>query len=221
MLLATLALLAQQEVVLYEEDDPDFGRLIPRISLYGRLSFPSGSLSQGDVWYSDNFDDGWGLGVELDLLQGVAPGARIGGYVAASWDSFDGDRFTDDFGTSVDPDQMDIETFLLGVKSIYEPGPGMQVEGRIGAGVAHYEDVDADVTDFGFDLGHIPFFDESWEFCFELGGRFAYGSPAIKFGLGLSFRIQGGPDEADESEFLLDTEELWLFTLDAGVTIKF
>ena len=83
------------------------------------------------------------------------------------------------------------------------------------------EDVDADVVDFGFPLGHIGFFEESWEFAFELGGRFAWGTPTIKFGIGMSFRIQGGPDEADESEFLLDTEELWLFTLDAGVTLSF
>ncbi len=218
---AALVLLLAQEVVVLQEDDPEFGRFVPRISLYGRLSFPSGSLSQGDVWYSDNFDDGWGFGVEVDLLRGVAPGARIGGYFAGSWDSFDGDRFTDPFGTSVDPDHMDIETFLVGVKSVYEPGPGMQLEGRIGVGVAHYEDVEADVVDLGFPLGHIPFFEESWEWAFELGGRFAYGTRALKIGLGMSFRIQGGPDEADESEFLLDTEELWLFTLDAGVTLSF
>ncbi len=220
MLFATL-LLASQEVVVVEGEDPDLGRFIPSVSFLGRLSFPSGSLSDGDIWYSDNFDDGWGFSVEVDLLQVVAPGYRVGGYVSGAWDSFNGDRFTDDFGTSVEPDQLDIETFLVGVKTVIRPGPGLWLEGRLGAGAAHYEAVRADVVDFGFPLGKLDFFDDSWEFSCELGGRFGWGSPTVSFGLGMSFRIQGGPEEADESEFLIDTEDMWLFTLDAGVTVRF
>ena len=71
MVFATLALLAQEVVVV---EDPDQGRFIPSITFTGRLSFPSGSLTDGDIWYSDNFDDGWGFSVEVGLHRGVGPG---------------------------------------------------------------------------------------------------------------------------------------------------
>ena len=218
MIVATLLLL--QEVVLYE-DERDLGRLVPSVAVSGRLSFPGGTLSPGDVRYSDNFDTGVGLGVELDLLRVVAPGYRIGGYLSAAWDSYDGDEFSDVFGTSVEPDSMDIATFLVGVKSVFTPGPDFRMEGRVGFGAAHYGAVDADVVDQGVPLGRIDFFEETWKPVFELGGRFGWGIPAVAFSLGLSFRVQGGPDEADESAFLLDPDALWLFTIDAGLTLRF
>jgi hypothetical protein len=220
MIVATLALLAQQEVVLYE-DERDLGRLVPSVSVFGRVSFPSGTLSPGDVRYSDNFEAGFGLGVELDLLRVVAPGYRIGGYLSAAWDSYDGDEFSDPFGTSVEPDTMDLATFFAGVKTLFWPGPEFRVEGRLGFGAAHYGAVEADVVDQGFPLGKIDFFEETWKPAFELGGRFGWGIPQIAFGLGLSFRVQGGPDEADASDVLLDTGALWLFTIDVGLTLRF
>lgn len=208
------------QVVVYEED-PALGRWAPGVTVSGRMSFLSGKLSKGDVYYTDNFDEGFGLGVELDLLRVVAPGHRLGLYLGATWDRYDGDAFEDDFGTRVDPGDLDLSTYLIGAKSVIEAGPGIALEGRIGAGAARYESVDAFVVDEFVPLGELEFFDASWEPAFELAGRFGWGTPSVSFGLGLGFRIQGGPEEAGASAFLLDPDTIWLFTIDAGLSLRF
>jgi hypothetical protein len=212
-----LALLAQVVVI----EDPYLDRWVPGISAHGRLSFLSGTLSDGDVYYSDNFDEGYGLDVEIELLRGLAPGYQVGGYLSVSWDHFDGDEFSDAFGTSVDPEALDMTTWIGGLKSLIAAAPDLLIEGRIGGGVARYEAVDADVVDLGTPLGTIEFFESSSTPVFELGGRFSYGPPAVSFGLGLFFRIQGGPEEADASAFLIDPDSLWIFGIDAGLSVRF
>lgn len=212
-----LALLAQVVVV----EDPYLDRWVPGISARGRLSFLSGTLSDGDVYYSDNFDEGYGLDVEIELLRGLAPGYRVGGYLSGSWDHFDGDEFSDPFGTSVDPDALDMTTWIAGVKSLIAVAPDAQVEGKIGGGLARYEAVEAVVVDLGTPLGEIDFFESSSTPVFELAGRFSYGPPAVSFGVGLFFRIQGGPEEADASDFLIDPDSLWIFGLDLGLSVRF
>lgn len=217
MILASI--LALQVVVI--EEDPRLGDWVPGATFSGRLSFLSGTLSKGDVEYSDNFDEGYGLGLELELLRVVAPGHRLGVFVSGAWDHYGGDEFQDPFGTSVEPDALDIGTYLIGVKSVIEPDLGLHLEGRLGAGVARYEAVEAEVVDQFFPLGKLDFFEASTEFVFEFAGRFSYGTPSLSVGLGGFFRIQGGPEEADESEFLLDPEEIWVFGLDLGVSVRF
>ena len=217
MILASL--LASQIVVV--EEDPRLGEWVPGVTVSGRLSFLSGSISPGDVDYADNFDEGFGLSVELELLRVVAPGQRLGAYLSGAWDRFDGDEFQDPFGTSVEPDELDLGSSFIGVKSVIEPELGLRLEGRLGLGVARYEAVEADVLDQFIPLGKLDFFDASWEPAFEIAGRFGYGSPSLIVGLGAAFRIQGGPEEADESDFLLDPDEVWVFVLDLGASLRF
>lgn len=217
MAAVALALLAQVVVI----EDPYLDRWVPGLSAHGRLTFLSGTLSDGDVYYSDNFDEGYGLDVEIELLRGVAPGYRVGGYFSVSWDHYDGDEFSDPFGTSVDPDALDMTTWIVGLKTLIAAAPDVQIEGRIGGGLARYEAVDAFVVDLGVPLGVIDFFDSSSTAVFELGGRFSYGPPAVSFGVGFIFRIQGGPEEADASSFLIDPDSLWIFGLDLGLAVRF
>lgn len=211
-------LLAAQVVVI---EDPDLGRWVPSLGIHGRASFPGGSLSDGDVDYADNFNPGLGVDVEVDLLRGISPGQRLGGYVLLAWDGYDGDSFQDDFGTTVSPDTLEIATLLVGLKTVFAPSPELRFDGRLGAGMAWNDDVDADVVDRFIPLGRLPFFDAGWQPAFELAGRAGFGVPSVTFDLGFALRIQGGPDEADESEFLIDAHEIWIFTIDAGVAFHF
>src|SRR3989442_7624984 len=94
------------------------GQMRLSLALFGRISVPGdGNVSDLGLVYSDLFGVGVGGSLEGDLMTAFGGGLEIGGYLSAGYDSFVGTSATDDFGNTIDPDDMRITTVFVGGKA--------------------------------------------------------------------------------------------------------
>jgi len=216
-----LAFLALSQDPFLEDLEREPGTVRVELLATARVTFLSGNLGEGGVDYADNFHPGPGLALEADLLIGMPYGWWLGPYASAGIDRFRGDDFSDVFGTRVDPDDLEIRSLFVGVKSLSLLGPFWLVSGRVGLGAVRYEEVEADVTEAGVLRTDQEFFEPTTRMGFEAVGAFQYGTPRVRWHIGAGLRFQGGPEEGDDVEELLDTESVGIFTLETGVVIRF
>lgn len=220
MMSLLLGLVLSQDPFL-EEIEREPGRVRFSVVATARLSFISGDLGQGGVDYADNFEYGYGAALEADLLFGMPYGWWLGPYVTLAADRYEGDSFGDVFGTRVSPDDLDVRSVFAGVRSDSLLGPYWLVSGRLGVGRVRYDDVEADISEFGVARPGREFLESTSAWGFEAVGNFQYGSPQVRWHIGAAFGFQGGPKEGDDAEDLLDTEEVWVFRLETGLVVRF
>jgi hypothetical protein len=197
-------------------------RLHASFSFYGRVSFPSDTqVTIDDLWYSDFFDPGLGLGAEADLLTYVTPHWGVGGYLSVGWDTFGGQRLHFSNGDEVEPDDMEQTTVILGAKVVQRISPYAIWEGRIGMGMVHYSAVNWSGIDTGVAFSNEQLFASVNRFVFEIGGRVGFGSPHLEGDFGFGVRIMGGAKRGRDVTTFIDPDILTTFMLELGITARF
>lgn len=198
------------------------GHLRASLAIYGRVSFPGDSdVTLDGITYSDFFDPGLGVGIEGDLMPEIGEGLSIGGYASVNWDTFHGVKVFDDFGDSVDPDRMDITTFIVGGKVQGQYGPGFFWEGRLGLGWVHYEKVESTNIFSGVMSTSQEFFAASNRAVFEIAGRAGWGTPRFAVDFGLGYRLMGAPTIGKDAPPSFDPDLLDTLFLEIGFMIRF
>lgn len=213
------ALLSCQE---YQAGEPH-RRIAPEaaFTLDGRVSFPGGGdVTTGGFAYDEFFDVGWGGGLTAELVYEMPYGLGLGGYLSVGFDSFEGDRVTDDFGDVVDPDGMDIFTVFVGGKAVQYLGDVVYWQGRIGFGAVHYSEVEADYVLGGL-MSQGELFDQSTAAAFEVAGGLGFGERRWTAHVDLGFRVHGHPREGDGAPSFVDPEAMATFFIEAGLTVRF
>lgn len=184
----------------------------------GRLSWMAGEV---DPWIPVDYEDlfGTGLGVALEgrLMWELPFEGWAGVCLSLGWDRFDGRRDTDAYGNSLEPDSLDLATFLVGVRGVLPVAPHMYVEAHAGAGGVRYRHVDG-----WFISGGVPervrIFDDTTTGAFELGGRLGFRRRHFVAEVGFGLRFQGTPEDAD---FDFDSSGPLVFLLEGGLGFQF
>jgi hypothetical protein len=217
------------------------------LELSGHYSFPFGYANR-DIIYIDNpaggltlvvdstlqwrevFSSGWGttLTAEINLIQagrGSGSSGRgrskysAGAYLSISQDHFTGNNVSDGHGNKLLVDDMEMNTYMVGLTSFQDMGQGAFVDGRFGLGAVHYSKVDAD---FIFVLNQpfrATFLDDTWNLALEVrgGGGYRFGALGIHLGLGMKMLLP--PNQGPT--LTLDSGILWTFDIDLGIEINF
>ncbi len=220
--------------------EPDFGI---GVGAHGRFGFPFGSADRDiaaiaggggaviaideHLSWGELFHPGWGAEVELDLFAGLSrdsvfgPDAsfRYGAFVSIGLDHFEGDREGDDLGNTVDADDLDTATLLVGGKLVTSVGDGQRVDGRIGLGAVHYAEVDATFAGPGVAPFEAELLEETWTLAFELRGHWGIELGPFSVVLGLGFRTLLPPHDGDGAD--LSAGPLFTLDLDVGAELTF
>jgi outer membrane autotransporter protein len=177
---------------------PTDDRKDPRVSivLHAKASSLSGEVDSGlGVDYDDLFETGFGLELEGAYLFTVGKWS-IGPYLALGWETYDGDRFTDALGDTLETESLDLLSVVAGFEAIVHFAQGLFLNLHIGFGAADYSAVEGTVTISGIPMS-VDVFESTTAFAFALGARFGYQVDRFMFDLGLGVRSQGAPDAAD------------------------
>jgi hypothetical protein len=192
------------------------------LSFFGRVSWPSDTdVTIDHLWYSDFFDVGWGVTVEADLLQFVAPHYGVGGYLSYNWDQFNGNTIVFPNGDTATPDHMTLNSAFLGAKFLQHLNPWVVWEGRMGAGIVHYSRTTWSGVDLGVPFSNEELFKSITRGAFEIGGRIGAGSPTIQADFGFAVRIMGGAARGKDVTSAIDPDILTTFMLELGLSIRF
>jgi hypothetical protein len=189
-------------------------------------AFPFGDL-RGTFGWSDFFKVGVGGSLEFDLLweDPAIPDAWVMGvYGTIGVDSFLGQKATDDRGASIDPENLQVFSLLVGPKVVKHFGGGFFVDGRLGMGMVHYSGVDADVHIFSvFPPSSMDYRGEflasTATFGMELGFRGGLRSGSMSFVVGAACRVLAGAERGDNVQ--LSPNTLLAVGLDLGIELGF
>ncbi len=197
------------------------------------VSHPGGGATvgfSGNLGWSDLFSSGWGTSLVADvtLMQAGRGGGEgrgrgnssMGGYLAFSQDHFYGASATDGHGNSFTTNDLDMNTYLVGMTLYQNLGNGFFTQGRLGLGAVHYSAVDAQYRFIVSPTFDGPFLADTWNFAMELRGGGGYRVGPFGFTLGLGGRMLLPPNEAG-TVASLDSGILWTFDIDVGVEIGF
>lgn len=169
------------------------------------------------VDYEDFFDPGVGLGLEARLLWKSSPEWKLGIYSVLSWDSYDGTPVMDITGDTLEPDTMDVSSWLFGFKAIHSFAESFHVDLHAAIGFVTYSDVDGTFTTGGVAVP-VKVFKQTTTGAFDWGARLGISGPRVFGEIGLSFTIQGAPDDAD---FTFDSTGPLVAVFDLGIGLKF
>ena len=193
----------QQDPEPAQEEVSEESSTYHTVMLYGRVSSLDGELEKESLFfsgldYTDLFGTGTGFMIEGSKLWelGGLDSWYLGGYLSFGFDSYGGKKDTDSVGDSLDPDDLDIVTFLGGIKGTYPFGSGFYGEGHLGIGAATYSAVDGTLTIAGTPFD-VDVFKSSTVFAFDMGLRIGYSNGPFIAELGFGLRIQGKPKTAD------------------------
>ena len=228
------------------QDEFDRGRgrektdLVVNAAIHGRWAIPFGSADRdvfvygGGVFlvdqhlsWSDLFHSGWGFDLELDIMFGDAsgrgrmrtPGFDYGAFLAVMVDEFTGGSVSDSGGNFIHPDNLNMNTFLVGGKVIQSFDQGFFADGRFGLGAVHYSAVNAT---FGGPLlpdFHDELLKDTWTFALDLRGHGGIRLGPVGLTIGMGFRFLVPPSEG--ARVSLDSGPLWVFDIDLGAEIGF
>jgi len=183
----------------------------------------------GTLQWSDCFSSGWGTAItaEFTMVQagrGAGSGRgrsnfTVGGFISFAQATLSGDRASDDAGNSFRPDDLTLNTYIVGATMFQSLGNGVFADGRLGLGAVHYSQVDAT-----YNFKFVPefrstFLEDTWNFAMEVrgGGGYRFGPLAITLGVG--FRMLLPPAAGDTVD--LDSGILFTIEVDLGVEIGF
>lgn len=193
----------------------EFAPMELQLDAVGRVSALSGEMDPFiPVDYEDVFGTGLGVAVEGALLFDLRD-VHVGPYLSVGWDTWEGERDTDIFGDSLEPEDLDAFTVLAGVKGQWRLHPLFHVDAHAGIGSVSWSDTDAVLTLSGVS-SEVRLFDRSTRFAFDFGLRAGVGNDRLFAELGLGFRAMGHPRDGD-LDLLLDDPAAVAFEFGAGV----
>ena len=168
------------------------------LGLYARFSAIAGEVdSDLDVDYGDIFGGGGGLQLEGAMFWKMNTW-YVGAFVSIGVDSYDGEKESDDIGDTLEPDELDITTFLVGFKSQLTFGKGFYWDLHAGIGIAQWSTVDGTLTRGGIPV-EVKVFDSTTVVAFDFGARIGFTTGMFFVDAGFGFRFLGAPDDAEIS----------------------
>lgn len=212
------------------------------VAAHGRLSLPFGAAGDVDaivigntvivfdhLRYNELFDPGFGASTEVDILFATSRGGhgamdsdvRVGGYAALQGTWFDGQKETDEFGNSIEPEEMVLYSVLAGIKVAGRVSSTAFGELRIGFGMTRYEEVTATLRAPGGPGREETLIEQSERFTFEsrMHGGVRFGPIAFVAGMGV--RAIAGAESASNSVVEFDPQTLWILDFEVGIEIGF
>ena len=181
---------------------------------------------EGGVSWTDFFNPGWGLDLEVDLFLGNRgpgpnrdPGFNYGIAVLLMTDEFGGEHLSGAAGSSIDLDDLTMNSFLVGGKVLQTLGSGFYADGEFALGVVHYTSVDGKFSGPGFVTFRDEVFEDTWTFASMFRGHAGYRLGPVGIVLGLGLRILAPPSEG--GRFSMDSGAFWTFDIDLGVELGF
>jgi hypothetical protein len=214
--------------------------LIVNVAAHGRFGIPFGSANR-DVFvygngiflvnqtagWGDLFHPGWGFDVEFDIMFGDASGkgrARQAGFDygvfgAVLVDEFSGNSISDGAGHFIHPQNLNMNTVLVGGKVIQSFDQGFFADGRFGLGAVHYSTVEATFGGPGIPDFHDELLRDTWTFAMDLRGHGGIRLGPVGLTIGMGFRFMVPPSEG--GRISLDSGPLWIFDIDIGAEIGF
>jgi len=210
----TLFLPERQEVVVHQHEH-GFEVVL---GLYLRVSGIDGELDPDvPVDYADLFGGGAGGMLEVSFLWGIEEHWKAGPYISFGGDTYDGQRDVDPFGDSLEADDMDISTVIVGFKGLFPFAPFWYGEAHGGFGVATYHQVDG-ILRIGGVPQNVVIFEESSVLAFDFGGRIGFHINHFFAEAGFGLRIQGPPDNGD---IAFDSSAPAEFAFELGAGVRF
>jgi hypothetical protein len=219
-----------REAVLHAEAT---GRVLFPISSFDRdFGFRNAGIISdflGQFSWSNFYKSGVGGSLSLDILwepKGTAevPAPEdawvLGATFSVGYDRFEGHRVIDRQGASIDPEALQVFTFLVGPKLVKNFEGGVFLDGRLAMGAAYYGSVDADFhavvppADF-----RGEFLKNTLTFGMEVGIHAGFRVDNISFFLGGGLRIQAGPARGENAQVSANT--LMAIGADVGFEIGF
>lgn len=165
------------------------------VAVVARVSDLLGEVdSDLDLDYGDLWGTGLGMSIESDALWTLRGGPwRVGGYVSAGVDVFEGD---DALGDTLRADQLTTGHLLLGFKVALMPERGFFFDGRAGVSPVLWLGTEGELR-AGGPPSDVEFFDNSLAFGAEVASHAGYATRGAIFSLGFALRGQTRPDSAD------------------------
>ncbi len=165
--------------------------------------------------YGDIFKPGTGLVGEIGGMIPYREDWRVGLYLSAAWDTYEGDQVSGG-GVTLEPDEMVIFTGLAGFRGALHFAEIFYVEAHAAGGAAYYQDVDARSGAVDFEL-----FSSSVKLAGEAGARFGIELVYLQLEIGIGYRIQGGPDRGDDVTNVVKPGPMSAFFIELGGALRF
>ena len=168
------------------------------VAVVARVSDLLGEVdSDLDLDYGDLWGTGLGMSIESDALWTLRGGPwRMGGYVSAGFDVFQGDEARGEFGDTLKAENLTTSHLLLGFKVAPAPERGFFFDGRAGVGPVLWLETEGELR-AGGPPSDVEFFDNSLAFGAEVASHAGFASRGVIFSLGFALRGQTRPDSAD------------------------
>ncbi len=168
------------------------------VSLLGRASAIEGDI-EADVGleFGNLFNSGAGFALEAAILWRISPGWKLGPCVTFGYDVFGGEIVYDQFGNSLEADDLHAVTFLWGCEGQVDFGTGFFLDVHMGLGFANYSGVNGILTILTIPVG-VEIFSGGPAFALDFGSRLGFNLCDFLFlELGFSLRAQGAPQEGN------------------------
>lgn len=196
------------------------------LGLWGRVTLIDGTVVDNfpfddDVTYADIFDPGLGFRLEAGLLWTLAPGWQAGPLLSLGFDRYRGVRDVDAFGDSVEPEDLESVSALVGFRGVMSDPSGFWGEMHVSGGILRWSDVDATFTISGTTTSGVSFFDGVSRGAFELGGKIGLQSGPLVVGIGTGLVVEGGPARGSDVTASVDPTAVLGFYLELGVELSF
>jgi hypothetical protein len=210
------------------------------LGVEGKLSLLSGEVVPSQIeWfffvpieiqgtdYEDIFSNGAGIGLEATLTwehpnwhQDVL--WQTGAYLRLAYDTFDGDRSSDDFGNFFAPRDWEITTAIVGFRGgIRGKTSGLFMEGRVGLGAVTYGAVQAEFSIGGSPARTGELLAAGVGVASELGLKVGYRSDRVEVSLGLNMEVQGGPHRGKDVSTVVKPDAILMLSFTLGIGLRF
>jgi hypothetical protein len=144
-------------------------------------------------------------------------GWQVGPYLSIGLDTFEGEKDTDALGDTLEADDLEFLTVLVGGKGVFPFAPFWHVEMHAALGVVHNNAVDGVLTVSGVP-SDVEVFSDSATIAFDFGGRIGFRVEQFFGELGFGIRVQGAPADGD-LDFSSDAPAQ--IALEAGFGLRF